>query len=114
MKTTVLLLVVAAVLLAPAAQAKTAGLKGEVGPGFAIEVKLGNKDVKNLKPGSYTMLVEDKAAIHNFHLSGPGVNKSTGVSFQGKQTWRLTLRKGTYRYRCDPHATSMSGSFTVG
>jgi plastocyanin len=25
----------------------------------------------------------------------------------------LTLKKGTYKYVCDPHASSMRGSFTV-
>jgi plastocyanin len=110
----ILLLVVAAALLAPAAQAKSPGLTGEVGPGFAIEVKQGSMDVKHLKPGSYTILVEDKSAMHNFHLVGPGVNKMTAVPFQGKQTWNVTLKKGTYRYLCDAHPTSMKGSFTVG
>jgi hypothetical protein len=110
----ILLLVVAAALLAPVAQAKSPGLTGEVGPGFSIEVKQGSKDVKHLTPGTYTILVEDKASIHDFHLVGPGVNKATGVSFQGKQTWHVTLKKGTYRYMCDPHASQMKGSFTVG
>jgi plastocyanin len=27
--------------------------------------------------------------------------------------WHVTLRKGTYKYVCDPHATFMKGSFTV-
>ena len=28
-------------------------------------------------------------------------------------TWKVTLKKGTYRYVCDPHKTIMKGSFTV-
>jgi plastocyanin len=103
----------ALVLAAPAAAKGGAGLRGQVGPGFTIEVKMGNKDVKTLKAGTYTMKVEDKASIHNFHLIGPGVDKSTSVSGTGEQTWTLKLKKGTYKYQCDPHASSMHGSFTV-
>jgi plastocyanin len=108
-----LLLLAAAALLAPAAHASSPGLTGEVGPGFTIEVKLNGKDLKRIKPGTYTMKVEDKASIHNFHLKGPGLNKATGVSFKGDTTWRIALRKGTYTYQCDPHASSMRGTFTV-
>jgi plastocyanin len=88
---------------------------GEVGPGFKIEVKTTtDKDVKTLKAGTYTILVEDKAAIHNFHLVGPGVNKKTAVSFVGKKAWTLRLKPGKYTYQCDPHAASgMKGSFRV-
>jgi plastocyanin len=90
-------------------------LKGEVGPGFSIEVKLGGKDVKTLKAGTYRLTVEDKAAIHNFHLIGPGVNKVvTSVSFVGEKTVTVRLKKGTYTYQCDPHASGgMKGAFTV-
>ena len=106
-------LIVAAVAAAPAL-ASTPRLVGEVGPGFTIEVKKAGKDVKTLKAGRYTIKVEDKATIHNFHLFGPGVNKSTGVSFVGDKTWTVTLRAGRYTYQCDPHAASgMKGHFTV-
>ena len=93
---------------------KTVGLTGEAGPGFTIEVKQGSKDVKTLKAGTYTIKVQDKASIHNFHLKGPGVNKATAVPFVGTQTWKVTLKKGTYTYECDPHASSgMKGTFKV-
>jgi plastocyanin len=93
---------------------KSAGLTGEVGPGFSIEVKQGSKDVKTLKAGTYTIKVQDKATIHNFHLKGPGLNKSTTVPFMGTQTWKIKLKPGTYTYQCDPHASSgMKGTFKV-
>jgi plastocyanin len=103
----------AACVLAVPALAATPKLTGEVGPGFTIEVEQGGKDVKALKAGTYTILVQDKSSMHDFHLSGPGVDKKTGVSFTGKQTWKVTLRKGTYRYVCDPHSSQMKGSFRV-
>ena len=90
------------------------GLTGEVGPGFSIEVNMGGKDVKTLKAGTYKIKIEDKASIHNFHLIGPGVNKSTAVGSTGDQTWTIRLKKGTYRYQCDPHASmGMKGAFRV-
>ena len=104
----------AAVTAGYAGTQKTIGLTGEVGPGFSIELKLGSKDVKTLKAGTYSIKVQDKGTIHNFHLKGPGVNKSTSVPGTGTQTWKVTLKKGTYTYQCDPHASSgMKGTFKV-
>jgi len=112
-RATLLTLAAAALLVAPA-QAKTAGLTGEVGPGFSIEVKKGNTDLKTIKAGTYKIKVEDKASIHNFHLFGPGLNKKTGVSFKGETTWTIKLKAGRYTYQCDPHAaTGMKGHFRV-
>ena len=104
---------VAAILVSPV-QAKSSGLTGEVGPGYSIEVKKGNRDLKTIKAGTYRIKVEDKASIHNFHLKGPGLNKKTGVSFMGETTWTIKLKPGTYTYQCDVHAASgMKGHFKV-
>ena len=97
-----------------AGTAKSAGLVGEVGPGYTIEVQLNGKDLKTIKPGTYKLKVEDKASIHNFHLTGPGFNKLTSVSGTGTTTWTVKLKKGTYTYQCDPHAAmGMKGTFRV-
>jgi plastocyanin len=37
----------------------------------------------------------------------------TGVGFTGTKSFVLTLKKGTYHFVCDPHASIMHGSFTV-
>ena len=104
-----------ALLAAPALAAPQAtALNGTVGPGFTITLKQGTKVVKTLKPGAYKITVDDRSGSHNFHLKGPGVNKATTVAKQGKTTWNVTLRKGTYTYVCDPHASAMKGSFKVG
>jgi plastocyanin len=93
---------------------KSSGLVGEVGPGFSIEVKLNGRDLKTIKAGTYKIKVEDKASTHNFHLIGKGLNKKTGVAFNGDQTWTITLKPGKVTYQCDPHAASgMKGSFKV-
>jgi len=104
----------AALLGSASALAGTPKLTGEVGPSFSIEVKQGSKDVKTLKAGTYLIKVEDKSTIHNFHLIGPGLNKSTTVAFTGEQTWKVKLKRGTYTYQCDPHAAAgMKGKFRV-
>ena len=69
--------------------------------------------MKTLAPATYVFVIQDESNIHNFHLTGPGVNKKTGVVATGKSTWRLTLRRGTYRYVCDPHVLTMKGKFIV-
>ena len=111
----VLLAALCAALAAPAALAGSTGttLTGTVGPGFTITLKQGSKAVKTLKAGTYTLKISDKSSIHNFHLTGPGVNKSTSVGATGSSTWTVKLKKGTYKFICDPHATIMKGSFTV-
>ena len=111
----VALAAIAALAVAVGAQARPAAptLNGTVGPGFTITLTQGGKKVSSLKAGSYTFKIADKSPIHDFHLTGPGVNKSTAVAFVGNQTWTLTLKKGTYKFVCDPHAPLMKGSFTV-
>ena len=64
-------------------------------------------------PGSYTIQVTDETASHNFHLSGPGVDRSTEVSWSGAVSWAVTLAPGTYTFQCDPHNDFMRGSFAV-
>jgi plastocyanin len=97
-----------------AATTKSAGLTGEVGPGYTIEVKLAGRDLKTIKAGTYRIKIEDKASDHNFHLVGPGVNKTTSLAFMGERTWTVTLKPGRYTYKCDPHVLmGMKGSFRV-
>jgi plastocyanin len=88
-------------------------LTGTVGPGFTITLKKGSTKVTKLKAGKYTIVVRDLASNHNFHLKGPGVDKKTSTPAKGTKTWTVTLKKGTYRYVCDPHASLMKGSFKV-
>jgi plastocyanin len=107
---------VAAALASQAGAAPNAtALTGKVGPGFTITlVSSSGKKVSSLKAGSYKITVQDKSDIHDFHLTGPGVNKViTSVAFKGDKSVTLTLKKGTYKYVCDPHAAAMKGTFKV-
>jgi plastocyanin len=93
---------------------KAVVLTGEVGPGYTIEVKRAGKDLTTIKAGTYKIKVEDKASVHDFHLVGPGLNKSTSVPFVGDKIWTITLKPGKYTYKCDPHALAgMKGTFRV-
>jgi len=103
----------AALVVAVAAQAATPTLTGTVGPGFTITLTQGGKKVTALKAGTYTINVADKSPMHDFHLTGPGVNKTTSVPGTGNSSWTVKLAKGTYTYVCDPHASFMKGSFKV-
>jgi hypothetical protein len=98
-----------------AAPADNPVLLGSVGPDFVISLtdSAGNK-VTHLDPGSYTVRVNDMGDIHNFHLRGPGVDQSTGVEFVGTVEWTVTFTDGNYTFQCDPHSTTMRGTFTVG
>ena len=109
-----LAVVVVAIAVAGAGNAATPKLSGVDGPGFTITLKSGSKPVKTLKAGTYTVVVSDKSSSHNFHLFGPGVNKTTSVPFVGTKTWTVKLKAGKYTYQCDVHASvGMKGSFTV-
>jgi len=101
-------------LTSSAGAAAPTKLVGTVGPGFTITLKKAARPVRLLTPGRYSITVADKSNIHNFHLKGPGLNKEiTTVGFVGTKTVIVALRKGTYTFVCDPHSTSMKGSFKV-
>jgi hypothetical protein len=112
-----LLAAAAALVLAVPGGAQPAQTKltGTVGPGFTIVLRddAGNV-VTHVAPGTYEITIDDRSAEHDFHLSGPGVDKSTEVEFVGTVVWTVTLSNGTYRYQCDPHQTLMRRTFTVG
>jgi len=83
-------------------------LTGTVGPGFTITM---NK--KTVKAGTYVITIHDLSSIHDFHLTGPGVNKVTSVPAVGTKKWTVKLKKGTYHFVCDPHRAIMHGVLKV-
>jgi plastocyanin len=105
----------AVVLAATSASAAAPRLVASTGPDGAFHISLtkGGKKVTKLKAGKYTIVVKDVAKTHDFHLKGPGLDKKTPVKGKGTFTWHVTLKKGTYRYVCDPHKTLMNGRFTA-
>ena len=104
----VLLALAVAAIVALPVLAATPKVSGTVGPGFTISVAK-----KPTKAGKYTLTVSDKSSAHNFRLKGPGVNVATSVAKTGTKSYPVTLKKGTYTFVCDPHASSMKGSFKI-
>jgi plastocyanin len=90
------------------AAARTNTLIGTDGPGFTITM---NK--KTVKAGTYVIIIRDRSSIHNFHLTGPGVNKTTSVPAMRTTKWTVKLKKGTYHFVCDPHRSIMHGILKV-
>jgi plastocyanin len=102
---------VAALVVAASAGAEETKLAGTVGPGFSITLKTPDgADVKSLQPGAVEIEVKDLSEEHNFHLSGPGVDLTTGVETTGDTTFRTTLADGRYRFVCDVHPSRMAGT----
>jgi hypothetical protein len=102
-------LATAALVASPRAGAHIVdSLSGSVGPEFSISMS-----ASSVPAGDYTITISDRSNIHNFHLSGPGVNKSTSISGMGTTSWSVTLQPGTYNFQCDAHASTMNGSLTV-
>ena len=82
-------------------------LTGSVGPKRTISLK-----PKSALPGPAVVTVNDRSKTDNFHLTGPGVNKKTGVKTRGKATWTVNLVPGVYTYRSDK-TKKLRGSFVV-
>ena len=102
---------------AGAARADGIVLTGDVAPNDSFNISLAGPDgsrLTHIDPGTYTLLVHDHSELHNFHLRGPGVNVATPIESAGDFTFSVTLTDGTYRFVCDAHSTTMTGSFTVG
>lgn len=74
----------------------TTSLAGSVGPRKTISLK-----PKSALPGPAAIAVNDRSATDNFHLSGPGVNRKTGVKTRVRATWSVNLVPGVYTYRSD-------------
>jgi hypothetical protein len=87
-------------------------LVGTVGPGFTISLTRDGAPVTELQPGLYFLTVHDLSAIHNFHVFGDGIDvEVTTVPFVGTVTVPLKIKDGTFTFQCDPHSTSMHGTF---
>lgn len=113
-----LALVIASFLLAAQVAARdrqATRLSATVGPEMTITLRSASGErVTRLDPGTYEITVQDLSEFHNFHLTGPGVDRATAVAGTGQATWTVTLSNGTYTFQCDPHAATMNGSFVVG
>ena len=96
----------AAFVLAPAgARSAPANpqLMATVGPGFFI--RLAHPDgsiVTKVDPGIYDIVVRDLGVEHNFHLSGPGVDRFTQVEEHRERHLDRDVRRRSLRVRVRP------------
>jgi hypothetical protein len=91
-------------------------LIGTVRANATIDLRHPNGDlVTTIAPGTYDLEIHDQTSSHNFHLTGPGVDKRTEVPEVVTVTWEdVVLAAGsTFSYVCDPHSDFMNGSFTT-
>ena len=112
-----------AVLALPAGAARSDAnpvLDAIVGTNDGFDITLhdaAGKKVSVLEPGTYTIVVHDRSAIHNFHLASnddPTVDFRTDVPFIGDMTFTAAFKPGLrYAYACEPHWQVMNGSFVV-
>ena len=80
---------------------------------FTISLTMDGSPVSTLAAGDYTLEIDDQSSIHNFHLTGPGVDVASDVGGTEDETSDITLEAGSYTFQCDPHASSMNGTFEV-
>jgi plastocyanin len=104
---------VVSVTAAAATMTAPTKLVATVGPGENISLSKSGKKVVSLPAGRYSIAVHDLSNEHNFDLKGPATSKTSSVGGMGTTTWNLTLKKGSYRFVCDPHASFMKGAFKV-
>jgi hypothetical protein len=109
------LLAVGLVATAYASAGSPSRLVGKTGPGFTIILTQGGKKVSKLKAGKYTFVINDKSSNHNFAMDGPHKFEKdiTTIPFKGAKTVTLTLVKGTYKFYCAKHESTMFGHFKV-
>ena len=106
----------ASTVSSPGPVQRPASLVGVVGHNDAFTISLTDPQgqaIRNLAAGTYSMTIKDESSLHNFHLTGTGVDKTTSIGETGTSSFRVTFRPGTYTFVCDPHSSQMHGSFRV-
>ena len=106
------------VLTATAGAAGHPKLIGVVGKNDAYKITLKTargKLVKTLKAGTYTLVIHDDSAMHNYELDGPHGKSWTFTTIPGTGTKTRTLKlvAGKYKAYCEAHESMMFQHFTV-
>jgi plastocyanin len=120
MRLTLVLVALAVAVLPSSALGDNTTLTAVVGVDDGFDITLNDasgKKVSRILPGTYTVVVEDHSAIHNFHLASntdSTVDFRTGLEFVGTESFTVTFKNHTvYAYACEPHWQTMNGSFLV-
>jgi hypothetical protein len=112
--------VAGAMLASPPAALGKGGTKliANVGQGDASTISLTTETGMPVADMSgadiYVIEVHDYSSLHNFHLIGPGVDRSTDVEFVGTVVWYVFFGwKERYWYESDPYSSQLRGTFTT-
>ena len=100
-------MLIAATLVALAApgvaNAQNPILRATVGPEAVITMTdAAGTPLTNIPVGTYDIVVSDRSVDHNFHLSGPSVNRATTVLGMESLTWTVDARKRRLPIRVRP------------
>jgi plastocyanin len=118
LRTSLITAVALGALASPAAGFAQNNLIATVGTNDSQVITLTHENgapVNDIPAGTYTIEVRDRSTMHNFHLTGPGVDRETAVGSIQTVTWTVTFEnEARYVFVCDPHSTTMRGSFTTG
>lgn len=101
---------------APGPVQQPSSLVGVVGQNDSFDIALtdpSGRAISNLKAGTYSLTIKDESTLHNFHLTGDGVDKTTSIGSTSTSTFSVTFKPGTYTFVCDPHSSQMHGKFIV-
>jgi hypothetical protein len=76
------------------------------------------KPVGVLDSGPYRFVVRDRSTQDNFHLTGPDIDRRTGLRFRGTVTWRVDIGRSTpygsrYVYSSDRRGARLRKSFRI-
>src|SRR5947209_15531085 len=90
-------------------------LVGVVGHNDSFDISLtdpSSQAISNLQAGTYSLTIKDESSLHNFHLTGDGVDKTTSSGSTSTSTFSVTFKPGTYTCVCAPHPPPIHGAIT--
>jgi len=111
---TALLATLVALGVGAGSAAEAATYHGYVGPGASIALlNSSGSSVSRIPVGRHRFVIHDNSSSHNFVLKRGSVRlRGTTVGGTGVVTWRgVRIRAGRHTYFCQPHSSSMRGSF---
>jgi hypothetical protein len=98
----------------PLPPAKAGRLTATVGPGATISLTTpAGARARTLTRGVYLITVRDRSKRQNFHVSGAGINRKTGLAQTVTTTWRVTLKPGKLLYVSDASPKTLRGTAVV-
>jgi hypothetical protein len=106
--------VLLAAVAAGSARSQVATLTAVVDEGTLRLLDASGAAVERLAPGTYTVTVDDRSAVHNVHVEGPGVSRDSGLSFVGRTVWTIDVRDGVYTVVSDPQADTLALAVVAG